>query len=318
MNVPAFQLHFFRNVKTIQLFAIMWIGFPIAASQSPESVPSLPVTSPLHLEQNRGSNILDRSQNNELMIIAHRGGVVDERRSENSRAALIEAIARGYTHVEVDARMTGDGQVVCFHDDDLAKETGVKGRISEMTADLVTRIRLTRSEETIPSFSEYCAWSSGRIGLMVDIKGCPKESIDQYVSEITTALKRNGLLETALILINKTPKNNQEAIAERFLGRARVSWRKPLSETRTAIAEDADFAKYYYVFCHGDELSRDELTEFKQLGLDVICSINTNHYKAGDPIQFGLQHLETMLKYGVDGLQIDSCYDSDLLKQRNP
>ena len=72
---------------------------------------------------------------NPRMIIAHRGGVVDTERSENSFNALQEAILRGYTHVEIDARITADGHVICFHNDDLMEEAGMEGKISEMPRD---------------------------------------------------------------------------------------------------------------------------------------------------------------------------------------
>jgi hypothetical protein len=42
-----------------------------------------------------------------FILVAHRGGVVDEERSENSLKALDEAVRRGYTHVEVDAAAPG-------------------------------------------------------------------------------------------------------------------------------------------------------------------------------------------------------------------
>ena len=122
-----------------------------------------------------------------IKIIAHRGGVVDEHRSENSFSALEEAINRGYTHVEIDARITADGHAVCFHNDDLQEEAGVDGRISDMTLDQVVNTKLTRSGENIPTFEAYCARCAGRIGVMIDLKGCPTQQIDQYASEIETA-----------------------------------------------------------------------------------------------------------------------------------
>ena len=61
------------------------------------------------------------------ILIAHRGGVVDEERSQNSFKALEEAIRRGYSHVEIDARITADGHVVCFHNDELMEEAGING-----------------------------------------------------------------------------------------------------------------------------------------------------------------------------------------------
>jgi len=41
----------------------------------------------------------------------------------------------------------------------------------------------------------------------------------------------------------------------------------------------------------------------------VIPSVNIDHYKTGDPVKQGLADIEKMLDWGVDGLQIDSCYD---------
>ena len=68
-----------------------------------------------------------------LLLIAHLGGVVDENIAENSIEGLEEAIARGYTHLEVDARISKDGHVICFHDASLKRETGVDKNISDLT-----------------------------------------------------------------------------------------------------------------------------------------------------------------------------------------
>ena len=176
----------------------------------------------------------------ELALIAHRGGVVDRDRSENSLKALEEAIRRGYTHVEIDARITADGHVVCFHNDELMEEAGVDGRISEMPRDAVKQVVLTRSGEGIPRFDEYCARCAGRIGVMVDLKGCRDGFIDRYTGEIEAALAAHGLLRDAMILINKEPVDNQDRIARRFLGKAIVSWRKPLAQTRGPAAPQPD------------------------------------------------------------------------------
>ena len=250
----------------------------------------------------------------EVIVIAHRGGVVDQHRSENSYKALEEAIRRGYTHVEVDARVTADGHVVCFHHDDLAQEAGVQGRISELARYAVTRVVLTRSQQTIPTFQEYCARCARRIGVMVDIKGCKDSHIDAYAQEIEAALAGHGLLDGALILVNKEPTNNQAKIAQHFLGKAKVSWRKALSETKRAAESDPDFAGKYYVFNHGADFTAEDVRGFQRLGLKVIVSVNSWQYGSGDRQRQGDQHVQQMLSFGVDGLQIDSCYDSALFK----
>jgi glycerophosphoryl diester phosphodiesterase len=254
---------------------------------------------------------------NELLIIAHRGGVVDSLHSENSIKALEEAIVRGYTHVEVDARITADGHVVCYHDDQLMEGTGIQEKISELPVDAVTQIILTGSKETIPTFEEYCSRAAGRIGIMVDLKGCGDRYIERYAQEIEAGLKKYGLLESALILINKEPKENQDKIIKHFIGKAKISWRKSLVETQKAAREDPDFVKKYYIFNHGADFTSKDVKGFQQLGLKVVVSINTGHYETGDPQQQGEQHVQQMLKYEVNGLQIDSCYDRVLFQKIN-
>lgn len=245
-------------------------------------------------------------------IIAHRGGVVDAERSENSFKALREAILRGYTHVEIDARITADGHVICFHNDDLVEEAGIEGKISEMPRDEVIDIVLTRSGEKIPTFEDYCAHCAGYIDVMIDLKGCADEHIDQYAGEIEIALIKHNLIQNALMLINKVPKDNQDKIAKRLQGKVKCSWRQYLKKTQEAASQDSDFAHKYYVFNHGINFTAQEVEGFRALGMDIIVSINTGHYTFGDPQERGDEHIQQMLEFGITGFQIDSCYDHAL------
>jgi len=84
---------------------------------------------------------VDRTPNKKnFILVAHRGGVVDEERSENSLKALDEAVRRGYTHVEVDARCTRDGHVVCFHLNNMKSETGLDVNIEDLTLEEIQKI----------------------------------------------------------------------------------------------------------------------------------------------------------------------------------
>ena len=247
-----------------------------------------------------------------LMKIAHRGGFVTETLPENSFSALEEAIRRGYSHVEIDARITKDSRVVCFHHDELFEQTGVMGRISEMNLDQIQKVKLLHTGEHIPTFEEFCSKCEGRIDLMVDLKGCADAQIDAYASEIEKTLKKYHLLKNSLILINKTPVNNQEKIARRFLHKAKISWRKSLEQTWAEQKIPSDLALDYYVFNHGADFDDREVKGFQKMGLSVIVSINTGHYREGDPVSRGLHDIKSMLAYGVDGIQLDACYESGL------
>lgn len=64
-------------------------------------------------------------------IIAHRGysGVSPE----NTLSAFANAVDIGADMIELDVQLTGDGQVVVFHDNDLLRVTGCEGTIADYT-----------------------------------------------------------------------------------------------------------------------------------------------------------------------------------------
>ncbi len=244
-----------------------------------------------------------------LLLIAHRGGVVDKERSENSLKALEEAIRRGYTHVEVDARCTKDGRAVCFHDRNLLREAGIDRNIPDMTLAEIKNVVLTRSSETIPTFEEYCARCVGRINLMVDIKGVEDQHLERFTRQIDSAMTKYGLVENSLFIMNKFPIYNQEKVADWFFARAKISWRVPSAKAEILKDYRPDPSRYNFIFNSPVELTKAEIDGFHRLGLPVIASVNMDHYKTGDPLQQGLDDVKKMLDYGVDGLQIDSCFD---------
>src|SRR5688572_16035488 len=59
-----------------------------------------------------------------LKWIAHRGGVVDARYSENSPASLEAAVEHGYWMIESDIRETRDGKIITHHDPDFKRFYG--------------------------------------------------------------------------------------------------------------------------------------------------------------------------------------------------
>lgn len=76
--------------------------------------------------------------------IAHRGLPYDT--YENSLEGCIEAYENGATHIEIDAQLTKDGEIVIMHDDTLNRTTDYTGtaKISEMTLEEVRRCKITK------------------------------------------------------------------------------------------------------------------------------------------------------------------------------
>lgn len=91
--------------------------------------------------------------------IAHRG-LHDAARPENSLAALRAAVGEGYA-VEADIRLSRDGEIFVFHDDDLARLTGADGFFHARDSRALSRLRLRGGGERIPSLAEFLREGEG-------------------------------------------------------------------------------------------------------------------------------------------------------------
>lgn len=102
---------------------------------------------------------------------AHRGlHTEDKVIPENSLPAFERAAHAGYG-IELDVRLTKDGQVVVFHDDTLDRVCGVNARVDELTYGDLIELRLCGTDERIPLLSDVLETVNGRAPLMVELKG---------------------------------------------------------------------------------------------------------------------------------------------------
>ena len=117
---------------------------------------------------------------------AHRG-LHNGERAENSLSAFSAAAEAGFA-IELDVRLSADGELVVFHDDTLERMTNVSGRVDSKTADELSKICLGETTDTIPTFREVLELVDGRVPLLVEIK----EDAGKYgVTEKTVEMLRN-------------------------------------------------------------------------------------------------------------------------------
>ena len=94
-------------------------------------------------------------------VIAHRGASSEEK--ENTLPAFERAIELGADFVEFDVQAASDGGLVVFHDLRL-------DRLTEERGPLRTRPLAALSELGIPTLAEVLELTSGRIGVMAELK----------------------------------------------------------------------------------------------------------------------------------------------------
>ena len=101
---------------------------------------------------------------------AHRGLFDNEGDApENSLRAFERAAQAGYG-IEMDVQLSRDGVAVVFHDFTLERMCGVKGKVSDFTWQELEKMRLGKSDQTIPRFEDVLKAVGGAGPLIVEIK----------------------------------------------------------------------------------------------------------------------------------------------------
>jgi glycerophosphoryl diester phosphodiesterase len=120
--------------------------------------------------------------------IAHRGlHDLAAGRPENSLAAFEHACRQGFP-IELDVRLTGDGRAAVIHDDDLLRLTGEPGKVSEVEAAKLAKLRLFGTDQRVPLLDETLEVVGGRVPVLIEIKntGAPGQ-LEDRVAQLVRA-----------------------------------------------------------------------------------------------------------------------------------
>jgi len=103
------------------------------------------------------------------LIIGHRGAA--GLALENTIPAFQLALHLGVDALECDVQLTSDGLLLVFHDDTLARLTGLRGRVADYSHDELLRSARVRQTEPLPLLEEvFSLFSADQAGIFVEIK----------------------------------------------------------------------------------------------------------------------------------------------------
>ncbi len=143
--------------------------------------------------------------------IAHRG-LWGENIVENSITAYENATKFNYP-IEIDVYLTTDNEIVCFHDEDLMRMTGVDGKIFDKSYAELMQLNLLNTTEKIPTLKETLKVCEGKSQLLIEIKDQPNEKIVDKVIELLKGYKG----EFAIQSFNPLYINKVKKIAPEFI-----------------------------------------------------------------------------------------------------
>jgi len=233
-----------------------------------------------------------------VMLIAHRGGVVDDEHIENNLPAIDEAARRGYWMLEVDVRESKDGRLIVQHDADFRRFYGDSRQVVDMTAAEIKRLRSTPGGLPPLEFSEFAAACKGKLRLMLDTKGA-KHSKEFFASMIDS-LRENDLLDSAFVI----GSDQSRAL---FFDKAKIGVNR--EKLAAAVGRGEDVAKRYFLFSHAKGIDAETVNFCRQHGVVVVPSINTFHYPAAKHMEMAAADIARLKKLGVTYFQIDSVYE---------
>jgi glycerophosphoryl diester phosphodiesterase len=109
-----------------------------------------------------------------MMVVAHRGfsGVAPE----NTMAAFKKAVEVGSDMIELDVRLSMDGEVVVIHDESVERTTNGKGRVIDLPLDELQRLDAgskfdsSFSKERIPTLREVLQFAHDQIKVNIELK----------------------------------------------------------------------------------------------------------------------------------------------------
>ena len=118
---------------------------------------------------------------------AHRG-LHDGTVPENSPQAFARAIERGFG-IECDVQRSSEGLAVVFHDWELERLTPERGLVRSRTMRELRAIRLTGSDDTIPTLGELLGQVAGRVPLLIEVKSKRELRVAALCRAIRAALE---------------------------------------------------------------------------------------------------------------------------------
>jgi glycerophosphoryl diester phosphodiesterase len=103
--------------------------------------------------------------------VAHRGyHDLNKAVWENTLSAFSRAIEAGFA-IECDVQLAADSVPVIFHDDDMARLTGIKGDVRERTSAELSLLAVGQTGDRVPTLKQLLTLCAGKVPLVIELKG---------------------------------------------------------------------------------------------------------------------------------------------------
>jgi glycerophosphoryl diester phosphodiesterase len=147
---------------------------------------------------------------------AHRG-LHDDAKAENSMSAFAAAKEMGFG-IELDVRLSSDGELVVFHDATLDRVVGREGKVIDFTAEELSKMSLSGTADGIPTLRQVLDLIDGAVPLLIEIKmGSGESGVAEKFLEVIEGYKGDYIVESFHPFALKTVKKARPDILRGIL-----------------------------------------------------------------------------------------------------
>jgi glycerophosphoryl diester phosphodiesterase len=228
------------------------------------------------------------------LLIAHRGASAAA--PENTMAAFELAIKQGAKALELDAKLTADGEVVVIHDPTVDRTTGSQGRVDQLTLKDLRGLDAGRwfgedgafAGEKIPTLDEVLGTFGGRIVINIELTNYA-HIFDNLPVKVVDLVRRHNLTDQVffssfnpvallrvrgalpqvpcgLLAVTGTAGNWTRGWLGRFLGFPALNPEKS-DVTEKLVSRVHQLQRFIYVYTVNQP---DEMRRLFQMGVDGI------------------------------------------------
>ena len=241
-------------------------------------------------EQDKTDENFRKPRNGNTFVVAHRGAHIGI--PENSLPAFQKAIDLGIDFVEIDTRLTKDGQIVSVHNSTIDQYVlGHKGKVSDYTLAELKAMSIGEKlgpewkNTTIPTFEEILQLCQGKIGIYLDLK-------EPLIKELLPIIRKYGMERDIIWYISG---NRMEEI-KLLQSLCKECFPMPDPGPEKNIAAVCNQLHPQVLASDMGQLSESFVKTAHDFGAKVIVD-----EKKGTPEEW-----EQILKWGTDGIQTDN------------
>ena len=138
----------------------------------------------------------DYAMGKDVLIGAHRGSSGTS--PENTIASFQEAIDAGADLIEMDIRITKDGEFVVYHDRKMEVSSNSKVEVINLTKEDIRKINSEMAKDdsehfAIPFFEEVLEFIKGKIYLNLEIKSLGENGVDDRVKKLLNTIEEHNM-----------------------------------------------------------------------------------------------------------------------------